>query len=328
MEGYPSDALTVTGPPRTRHQNSVSGGNSPQSPAVGRSPRLRARSIEEMTTSFEELTDSYKCIFFDAFGVPKSSAGLYDGVLDRLRLLKERGKQIFLVTNDASKSPHRMVEQYTHPEAGPMFSLERIISSGSLASDYLENKVRNGWVAYLGKDASSYYIACSGLHPVPIGQVDADEHSPKALVLLDDEGFDWFGDLNRAVNLIRTHNMPVIVANSDITYPSTVTEVGIAVGGLAALMEQAVGKKFIRFGKPDPMIFSKAFHLALEEDPELTKRDVLMVGDTLFTDIVGGNKYGIDTALVLSGITLAKDYHSLIQASGIVPNYVCESILT
>lgn len=281
-----------------------------------------------MTSSFEELTDSYHCIFFDAFGVLKSSAGIYDGVLDRLLELKQRGKEIFLVTNDASKSPHRMVEMYSHPQGGPLFELERIVSSGMLARDYLRNKVRTGWVAYMGKDASSYYIAQAGLHPVPISQLNPDEHSPKALVLLDDEGFDWFDDLNRAVNFIRHHNVPVIVANSDITYPMNRTEVGIAVGGLAALMEKAVGRQFIRFGKPDPMIFSKAFHIALELNPRLSKRDVLMVGDTLATDILGGNKYGIDTALVLSGTTLEKDHASLIHATGITPNYVCESILT
>lgn len=281
-----------------------------------------------MTTSFEELADSYTCIFFDAFGVLKSSAGVYEGVLDRLRLLRERGKQIYLVTNDASKSPHRMVEQYTHPEAGPLFALDKIVSSGLLASDYLKNKVRSGWVAYLGKDAAAFYIAQAGLHPVPLAQVNTDEHSPKALVLLDDEGFDWFDDLGRAVNLIRAHNMPVVVANTDITYPKNRTEVGIAVGGLAGLLEQAVGKQFIRFGKPDPMIFSKAFHLALAENPKLTKRDVLMVGDTLWTDIQGGNKYGVDTALVLSGTTLEKDYQALISATGIVPNYVCDSIVS
>jgi ribonucleotide monophosphatase NagD (HAD superfamily) len=122
--------------------------------------------------------------------------------------------------------------------------------------------------------------------------------------------------------------MPVVVANTDITYPKNLTEVGVAVGGIASLLEQAVSKQFIRFGKPDPMIFSKAFHLALAENPRLSKRDVLMVGDTLWTDIQGGNKYGIDTALVLSGTTLEKDYHALISATGIVPNYVCDSILT
>lgn len=281
-----------------------------------------------MTTSFEELADSYKCIFFDAFGVLKSSAGVYDGVLERLRVLKQQGKEIFLVTNDASKSPHRMVETYTHPEAGPIFPLERIISSGLLASDFLKNKVRSGWVPYFGKDASSYYIASAGLHPVPIAQLDPDEHAPKALVLLDDEGFDWFDDLNRAVNLIRQLNLTVVVANSDITYPRNLEDVGIAIGGLATLMERAVGKEFVRFGKPDPMIFSKAFHLALAENPTLTKGDVLMVGDTLWTDIAGGNKYGIDTALVLTGTTREKDHRALIQSTGISPNYVCESILT
>jgi HAD superfamily hydrolase (TIGR01450 family) len=279
-------------------------------------------------TSFEELTDSYQCIFFDAFGVLKSSAGVYQGVLDRLWTLKERGKQIFLVTNDASKSPHRMVEIYTHPRGEALFPIENIVTSGLLASDYLKNKVRSGYVAYFGKDAASFYIVNAGLHPIPIGQIDPDEHSPKALVMLDDEGFDWFDDLNLAVNLVRTHNIPVIVANTDITYPINDTQVGIAIGGLAGLMERAVGRAFIRFGKPDPMIFSKAFHIALATNPQLTKRDVLMVGDTLTTDILGGNKYGVDTALVLSGTTLERNHRSLIDASGIAPNYVCQSILT
>ena len=281
-----------------------------------------------MATSFEELTDSYECIFFDAFGVLKSSAGVYDGVLERLKVLRDRGKQILLVSNDASKSPHRMLETYSLPDAGPMFALEHIVTSGLLATDYLENKVRSGYVAYFGRDTAAFYIAKAGLHPIPINQLEAEDYNPKALVLLDDEGFDWFEDLNLAINLIRRHNMPVIVANTDITYPVNKANVGIAVGGLATLMEHAVAKRFIRFGKPDPMIFSKAFHIALNENPQLTKRDVLMVGDTLQTDVLGGNKYGIDTALVLSGTTLPKDASALIQATGIVPNYVCDSILT
>lgn len=281
-----------------------------------------------MTSSFEELTDSYKVILFDAFGVLKSSAGTYTGVLDVLQALVERGKEIYLVTNDASKSPHRMVDAYQHPTHGPLIPLDRIVSSGILAADYLRQKVRSGWVAYLGKEASAYYIASAGLHPIPLSQLNAEEHQPKALVMLDDEGFDWFDDLNRAVNLVRRYNLPVVVANTDNTYPSNTTDIGIAVGGLATLMERALGREFIRFGKPDPMIFSRAYHMALDRDPTLTKRDVLMVGDTLHTDIIGGNKYGIDTALVLSGTTLPNAYHSLIQTTGIVPNYVCESILT
>lgn len=280
-----------------------------------------------MTVSFEELADSYSCIFFDAYGVLKSSAGTYPGVLERLIEFEAQGKQVYIVTNDSSKSPQRMAESYTAPGRGPVVPSERIVSSGLLATEFLRNKVPSGWVAYLGKPASAWYIEQAGLLSVPVAEVTHD-HDPRALVLLDDEGFDWFGDLNRAINLVRQHNMPVIVANGDITYPSSPTDFCVAVGGLGLLLEQALSRSFIRFGKPDPMLFSFAYHLALKENPKLTKRDVLMVGDTLTTDILGANKYGLDSVLVLSGTTSKEDYDARIRASGIVPNYVCESILT
>jgi len=50
-----------------------------------------------------------------------------------------------------------------------------------------------------------------------------------------------------------------------------------------------------------------------------------MVGDTLSTDIIGGNKFGLDTVLVLTGNTLAKHAEMRINSRGIIPTYVCES---
>jgi HAD superfamily hydrolase (TIGR01450 family) len=196
-----------------------------------------------------------------------------------------------------------------------------------LATDYLVNKVRSGWVAYLGTESSAHYIERAGLSPVPISELVPD-HSPKALVLLDDEGFDWYRDINSAINLVRNTNIPVVLANKDITYPANHTEVGVAIGGVAGLMEQALGRQFIRFGKPDPMVFAYAYAKAQSRDLTLQKRDVLMVGDTLTTDIIGANKFGIDSALVLSGTTSAATYSARIEATGIVPNYICDSILT
>jgi HAD superfamily hydrolase (TIGR01450 family) len=145
-----------------------------------------------------------------------------------------------------------------------------------------------------------------------------------ALVLLDDEGFDWFSDLNKAVNLLRRRTIPAIVANPDGAYPITGSEVGIAIGALAAMIEHIVGKKFIHFGKPDSQIFMFAFEQLLVRRL-VSKRQVLMVGDTLTTDILGGNKFGLDTVLVLTGNTLAKDAETRITSTGIVPTYICES---
>ncbi len=258
----------------------------------------------------------------------KNSAGVYPGALDKVRELRERDKQVFVVTNDASKSPQQMAEKAYRDASGEVVIEEhRIITSGLLATEYLRSKVRSGYVAFLGKDDSAYYIERAGLQPLHVAALVPEVH-PKALVLLDDEGFDWARDLNAALNLVRQHNMPVIVANTDLTYPARESHVGIAIGGIAQLLQAALGHQFTQFGKPDPMIFNYAFERAKELDPSLTKRDILMVGDTLSTDIHGGNKFGIDTALVLSGVTLPQEAPALMKSKGIVPTYICDDIFS
>jgi len=146
-----------------------------------------------------------------------------------------------------------------------------------------------------------------------------------ALVLLDDEGYNWFDDLNRTVNILRKKTIPAIVANTDNIYPlSGSNEVSIAIGGIATMVESIVGKRFLRFGKPDSQIFMFAYDL-IRERMQISKRDILMVGDTLHTDIIGGNKFGLDTVLVLSGNTLPDDAETRIRSTGILPTYVCNT---
>ncbi len=280
-----------------------------------------------MLDSFRELADNYQVIFFDAYGVLKNFEGVLPGVLDVLVDLKAEGKELFVVTNDSSRSPKKMSQVYKHPEAGEIFPEDRIISSGMLARDFLKSKVRMKKVAYLGKPDSAYYITTAGLSAVPIQEV-VDDDEIGAIALLDDEGFDWQKDINRAINLLRRKTIPVVVANSDTVYPVHGNAVAIAVGGIADLMESAVGRKFVRFGKPDAYMFSYCFARASAITPGIKRKEVLMVGDTLETDIRGGNSFGIDTVLVLSGNTAKHNYHFLIDRTGDIPDYVCESIAT
>jgi HAD superfamily hydrolase (TIGR01450 family) len=279
------------------------------------------------STSFAQAVDPYKVVFFDAYGVLKNSRGIIPGVADVLLWLLRSGRDMYVVTNDASKSPGEMAQSYVHPTYGPLLSANRIISSGLLAKDFLRSKVRSGKVAYLGKPASAFYIQSAGLDALPISRATLADNI-RAIVLLDDEGFDWFSDLNRTLNLCRSLDIPVIVANSDTSYPVSGNEVAVAVGGLATMIETIVGKRFIRFGKPDTMMFSYAFACACSNNSQVSKHDVLMVGDTLHTDIYGANAFGIDTALVLSGNTRPENAGVQISASGIIPDHLCESILT
>ena len=183
----------------------------------------------------------------------------------------------------------------------------------------------DGIVAYLGTIDSAHYIESTGLHTLPVSDINSSNiDKVNALIFLDDEGFDWQTELNKAVNILRRRTIPVIVANTDRAYPLSVNEVSIAIGGIASMIESVVGKQFIRFGKPDSQMFMFAYDLIREYRP-ISKKQIVMVGDTLQTDILGGNKFGLDTVLVLTGNTLPADVETRITASGIMPTYICDS---
>ncbi|GAB2550247.1 TIGR01459 family HAD-type hydrolase [Spirosoma aerophilum] len=277
-------------------------------------------------TDFKTVAAKYKVIFFDAFGVLKNSEGLLPGIEHTFDWLKANGKDFYVLTNDASRSPQELAESY-YRQGFYAITPERIISSGMLAREYLDLKVPSGTVAYLGTEKSAHYLETTGLKTLPISQVDLkDVADINALVLLDDEGFDWNTDLTKTVNLLRKRNIPVIVANTDNTYPVSKTRVSIAIGAVAKMIETIVGKQFIKFGKPDAQLFMFAYE-NVENAAHVSKRDILMVGDTLRTDILGGNKFGLDTVLVLTGNTQPQDAEVLIRSTGIIPTYVCKSVV-
>jgi HAD superfamily hydrolase (TIGR01450 family) len=275
------------------------------------------------TQNFKDIVDQYKVIFFDSFGVIKNYRGLVPGMDKTFEYLEKENKKYYIVTNDASRSPVQLAEGF-HKIGLPTIKHSHIVSSGMLAKEYLDLKVHDGIVAYLGTTNSAHYIETSGLHTIPVSDInDNNIEQVNALVLLDDEGFNWYNDLNKVVNLLRRRNIPTIVANTDLAYPLSTTDVAIAIGGIADMIENIVGKKFIRFGKPDSQTFMFAYDLVRDKMP-VNKKDILMVGDTLQTDILGGNKFGLDTVLVFTGNTLPKDAENRIASTGIVPTYICD----
>ena len=276
-------------------------------------------------TDFKSLMENYRIIFFDAYGVIKNYKGLIPGIEKTFDWLNEQKKSYYVITNDASRSPELLAASY-HNNGLMHITPDKIISSGMLAKEFLDLKVKNGLVAYLGTEDSAHYIEHPGLETLPLQQMnESNINDITALVLLDDEGFEWMDGLNKAVNLLRRRTIPAIIANPDGAYPMSKKDVNIAIGGLAYMVEKITGRKFIRFGKPDSQIFMFAWEYILPAHPGMNKKDILMVGDTLHTDILGGNKFGLDTALVLTGNLLPEDYENRIMSTGISPTYICET---
>lgn len=277
-----------------------------------------------ITENFKDIVTKYKVVFFDAYGVLKNHNGLLPDIKNTFDYLDHCGIEYYILTNDASRSPELLAKAYQDKGLNHIHA-DRLISSGMLAHNWLSIKIKNGKVAYLGTELSAHYIESSGLETVPISTLDLnDVEDIQCLAFLDDEGFDWNNDINKTINLLRKRNIPAIVANTDINYPTNQTDVAVATGGIANLVEEILGKSFIRFGKPDAQMFIYGYERA-SWSQALQRDDILMVGDTLFTDIIGGNQFGMDTALVLTGNTLPQNAETRIRYTGIIPTYVCDS---
>lgn len=276
-------------------------------------------------TSFRSLLERYTFVLFDSYGVIKNYQGIIDGVADTLQYIRSDTNTYRILTNDASSSQERLADKFE--KGGLQIAPHRIITSGMMARYFLTTKTISGKVLYLGTEYSSEYILEAGEDSLSIGDYTDDMMDEiGCVVFLDDEGYDWHHAINCVVNLLRHRSIPTIVANSDLIYPVSSNSVSLATGSLARLVELVLGRNFIHFGKPDVQMFSYAYNDLLKDNPGLDKRDILMVGDTLHTDILGGVKFGIDTALVLTGNTRKQNAEMLIQSTGIAPDYICESV--
>ena len=275
---------------------------------------------------FKELATRYKVIFFDAYGVLKNHSGIMNGAKEMLVYLKQKNIDFYIITNDASGSPELLAKYYNDRDID-LIGPENMVSSGMMSMQFLKENVHSGaTVAYLGQTTSEFYIKEADLVPMRIETVKLSDYPRlEAIVLFDDAGYDFQPAINKTLNVIRGTDVPVVVANPDLIYPVNESESALAVGSVANMLETVANRKFFRFGKPDIGVFNLAFEMA-NKKRKISKREVLMVGDTLDTDILGGNNFGVDTVLVLSGSTLKNHAQKMMNDKQISPTYICNSV--
>ena len=133
----------------------------------------------------------------DSYGVLKNFNGLIPGAIETIRYIIETGREFYILTNDASRSPELLAEKF-HNIGLMDIQTDHIISSGMMAKEYLGYKIRGGKVVYLGTEDAAHYIEEAGLDTISISDLDLNNIDDiSALVFLDDEGFDWNTDYTR-----------------------------------------------------------------------------------------------------------------------------------
>jgi NagD protein len=123
------------------------------------------------------------------------------------------------------------------------------------------------------------------------------ERAPDYVVLGETRTYS-FERITLAIRLI-VNGARFIATNPDATGPSTQGPLP-ATGSVAALISHATGVQPYFVGKPNPLMMRSALN-AIDAHSETTA----MIGDRMDTDVVSGLEAGLETILVLTGVTRA-----------------------
>jgi len=270
------------------------------------------------TSSFPGLLTRYRAVFFDAYGVLKTDAGWIEGAPEVLARVGRDGPPAWVVSNDASRVPEVLAATYDG-----LVRPEQLVTSGGLAAAWLRRERPGARVGYLGPPTCAGFLDAAGGPVRPFAELD-DPGWAEVVAVMDEAGFDWPRELNRIVNLARDRPGTALLApNPDRLFARAGGRVGLAAGSLAALLEAALGRPVPHLGKPGAAIFAEGLRRARAVlGPDLAPGEVLMVGDTLETDVRGARAAGLDVALVLTGNTPAAGWRDAVARSGDAPTWV------
>lgn len=267
------------------------------------------------------LTDAYDAFFFDAFGVLNIGETAIAGAAERITALRRAGRRVTVVSNAASVPVAALARKYA--ALGFDFAPEEIVSSREALRQHLHTLPPQTWgvMAPADADLSDLPGRMLPLAPAALAQGDAFERAD-GFILLAGEG--WGAEQQqRLAAALRARPRPVLVGNPDLAAPR---EHGFSMepGYFGTALLQAGLCQPQGFGKP----YRSVFELALQRlGPAVPRERVLMVGDTLHTDILGGRHAGLHTALVTGqGVSAALDWDNAIRSTGIVPHHVIEHI--
>ncbi len=243
-----------------------------------------------------EIAASYDALIVDLWGVVHGGIEPYPGVLETLAALRAAGKPVALLSNAprrAASAGRRLNAIGVPPEA-----YDLLMTSGEAAHDALALRDRP---EHAGLGRAYFYIGPAWDADLVAGldyrAVEAVEQADFLLTVgLFDEA-DPLGHYDPLFAAARARDVPMLCVNPDLVVHRQSGVTSPCAGLLAARYREQSGR-VIYHGKPDPAIFRRAARaLGLAEDGR-----ILVVGDSLATDIKGAAAAGYDSVLVTRGI--------------------------
>jgi len=276
--------------------------------------------------SILEITPKLDACCIDMFGVLWDGTQFFPNALNTLYHLKQAGKKIYILSN-ATEPQKQAEEKYASFGLKVGIHYDAFLSSGTV----LEMEVEKGFFErFSGKKNYRFYMI--GNKPHTLFQNIADHMTPD----MNAADFVYFGspstketaalnidhlmpELEQALSL----NKKAVIANPD--YHAFKGPIKYCAQGTMGKWYEDRGGSVYWIGKPYPLIYQYALNFL-----QCPAHRVLMIGDTIRTDIAGGKNAGMKTLLITgTGITASAlqqglDLQTLCRMEEATPDYQIE----
>ena len=225
----------------------------------------------------------------DMDGVIYHGNKLLPGVKDFVQWLYEEKKNFLFLTNSSERSPRELQQKLSR--MGLQVDESHFYTSALATAKFIADQCPGG---------SAYVVGGAGLimalHDAGITMNDVDPD----YVIVGESNDYHYENMVKAIRLV-LKGAKLIGTNSDVTGPM---EGGLvpACRAMIAPIEMATGQTAYFVGKPNPLMMRTGLRIL-----GVHSNDAVMIGDRMDTDIVAGIETGLDTVLVLSGVTKPED---------------------
>jgi NagD protein len=246
-----------------------------------------------------------KNYLIDMDGVLISGDVLIPGADQFIERLNARGVKYLVLTNNPIYTPKDLAHNLQ--KLGLDIPAELIFTAALATANFLRKQRPNGTAFVIGESGLTTAIHDAGYI--------ITEHDPDYVVLGETRAYS-LESLTKGIRLILSGSR-FVATNPD---PSGPTAAGIvpACGAVAALIEKVTGVSPFFVGKPNPfMVRSALNYLGVHSE------ETVIVGDRMDTDIIGGAQNGMETILVLTGVTRSEQ----IERFPYIPTRVYESVV-
>ncbi|MBN2155918.1 MAG: HAD-IIA family hydrolase [Candidatus Lokiarchaeota archaeon] len=268
---------------------------------------------------------------FDLDGTIYLGEHLIPGAKQVVEYLQQKGALLYFLTNNGSKSRKGFVDKLQ--KMNIIVSEEQILSSGYVTSLKLGRKPNIHNIFVIGSNELISMIENEGLTTLNSQYSDSQLYAPildgsihaDAIVTSIDIHFSY-AKIRTAMELIH-RGAEFYATNGDTTFPEK-SQLWPGGGVMLKAVEACVGKEPNEiFGKPN--IASLEMILDQVKEKGFSRKDMILIGDRLETDILQANRMGIESVLVETGVNKFTDIESLPdrdQRKELTPTYMISSI--